>query len=130
MDESPDRNPDGPHGIRDANTFFSLIGALSAFALPLALLFLGGDEVTHRNAAGAYILSVAAILALFPALAAAGGWIRKRAPETARSLESAYVTLIVPVVCLLLTLTVSRVLSPAGYSAAVLSVHAAFLPIR
>ncbi len=129
MNDSPGQTRVLKNGRQDMNSFLGLVGALSAAALPIALLFLGGDLVTNKNAMRAYILSVAAVFAVFLALAAAGEGIRKRAPKIIWSLESAYVTLVVPAACLLIALTVLHILSPAGYVWAILSVHLIFLPL-
>jgi len=127
MDDVSDRNLALPQGIWDSNYFLALAGILAAISPPLILLFLGGDMVTRKGAMAAYVETVPFLFALFLVLFLAGEWIRKRAAEAADSLAAAYATLIVPVVCVLITLTVINTLSLAGYMWAILSVHLIFI---
>lgn len=129
MNNPSDRNPLLQSGIRDANGFLSLTGILSAAALPVAMLFLGGDWVTRETAMGAYYGTVVALFAAFLLVFLAAQWFQKRAGLTACGLPAAYVTLVVPIVCVLIALTVIRKISPAQYAWAAIIVHMVFLPI-
>jgi hypothetical protein len=115
--------------LHNVNAFLSLAGILSAVALPLTLLFLGGDWVTRQGAMTAYVGTVAALFVFFLLLIPAGVWFKKRLAATANTLPAAYVTLVVPIVCLLIALTVIRILSPAEYAWAALLIHTAFIPV-
>ncbi len=112
-----------PSRFNGMNGFLSLAGFLSALALPVVLLFLGGDQVTRKGVMSAYIGTVIALFALFLLLILADHWLRKRFDATIDSLQAAYVTLIVPAVGVCISLTVIRVLPLMEYVWAVLSIH-------
>ncbi|MGB7538106.1 MAG: hypothetical protein WBM17_06175, partial [Anaerolineales bacterium] len=100
---------------RNTNYFLSLIGFLVAAALPIVVFFLGGEWVSRRGAIGAYIGTVATLFVLFLLLIIAGEWLNKRAFRPVIGLPAAYVTLVVPVTCLFITLTVNYQFPVLGY---------------
>ncbi len=120
--------PNPPFRFNGLNGFLSLAGFLSALALPVMLVFLGGDTVTRKGATGAYIGSVIVLFGLFLLLFPAGLWLRKRAGEPADSISAAYVTLIVPVNSILIALTVTIHISLTEYLFGVLIIHLLFFP--
>lgn len=108
------------------NTFLSLMGLLSAAGLPSVLIFLGGDTITQRGSIGAYIGTLAVLSAGFGVFMLADEMYRARNGIAADLLAAAYVTLVVPVVCLLLALTVTLVIPLAGYLFGILLLHIVF----
>ncbi|MBN2084342.1 MAG: hypothetical protein JW748_03895 [Anaerolineales bacterium] len=122
---------DGPPilqaGNRDMNYFLSMIGFLTAAALPVVMAFLGGEWVSRQGAIGAYIGTLVTLFALFLLLIAAGVWLKKRALPPLAGLPAAYVTLVVPVTCLLMMMTVTYQFPPMGYGMGILIAHLGFL---
>jgi hypothetical protein len=127
MDGMSGRSHAFPQGIRDTNYFLSLAGILAAMSPMLILLFLGGDLVTRKGVMVAYVETVSFLFAAFIVLFLLSQWIQKKGTEPADSLPAAYVTLIVPAECVLITLTVVNILPLAEYIWAILSAHLIFI---
>jgi hypothetical protein len=129
MEDPSDSQPLPLSGNRNADIFPSMLGILTAAALPTVLFFLGGDSVTRGGAIHSYIGTIATLLIFFLLLLAVGKWIQMRNWPAAESLAAAYVTFVVPLNCLLIALTVILQFPLTGYIMGIVLIHSVFLPI-
>ncbi len=75
----------------------------------------------------AFLITIAVLVAFFCLLVIAGEWVLMRTPLLVRGLPAAYVTLVIPWICLLIALTVILQFPMVGYLMGIVLVHLAFL---
>jgi len=110
-----------------SNTFLTYVGLLATVALPMVIFFMGGYTVTREANLRTYMAMVVALFLLFLALYWLGERILQRWPEETRQFHAAYVTLVMPCICILLSLTVAHKVALFSYSRIVLLLYLVFL---
>jgi hypothetical protein len=121
--------PAAPSDTGSANNFISLLGILSPAAIPVVMLFLGGDWVTRQSAMSAYIWTIVVLFAGFLLLIYAEGRLQNRPRLPIDGMAQAYVTLAIPFICLLIILTTILRLPTVVYISLALLIHLIFLLI-